>query len=448
MKKSYIIFVLLIAASGSAFGQAATVVGSLSSGFTYLVPDSSLNIDPYVWLWTREEDRRWQAQVEVRLRRDNIGADFRFRADAVDSSILDPNVTPFTPWQNPSKAQGWVKALDGQLQIIGGRVDDMTFETNGWRDIDLEEEWGFMFIGTPRLDGMTLTLGLGAFTDLTQPYPAGYKMKLSDIKFTFNALYQLDDIFKVTAAFRTPSAIDGVVQAGSSFEPIESTWIAVNNNSARAIFSAHCLAIAGLTASVEADFLNFDNFNKHGRLILSQAIGYNFIDTAGIPLRIQLNLGQYLLGDVLNKPKPDIYSPGLRFWLWAAWNGIMDGTIVPRIDLNYFIAGNWGYGHWHSHLNQLYGTGNFNSTSTMFDNDLTTYSHAYTANFDKNWSVFNLQPSLTFRFGSFSYIELGYVLNVDINESNNPVLNIPAAAPWKGVHINQVVYSGMKVQWW
>jgi hypothetical protein len=449
MKRSFIIFLLLAMAAGSASGQAATVVGSISGGFTSLLPDDKLNIDPYLWQWSREDDRRWQAQVEVRLRRETIGADFRFRADAVNPGIPDPNITPLTPWQNPGKAQGWVKAFDGQLQIIGGRIDDLTFETNGWRDVDLEEEWGFLFIGAPGLDGMTLNLGLGAYTDLTQSYDPAYKMKWDDVKFTFNALYQLDDVFKVTAAFRTPSAIDGVVKLpDGSFEPIESTWISTNNNSARAIFSAHYLAIPGLTANMEADFLNLDNFSKHGKFILSQAVGYNFIDTVGIPLHIQLNLGQYLLGDVLNKPKPGVYSPGLRFWFFAAWNGILDGAIVPRVDLNYFLAGNWGYGHYHSHLNQLYGTANFDKLDTMFDKDLTTYSHAYTANYDKNWSVFNIQPSVTFKFGSFSYIELGYVLNIDMNDSTNPMLNTPAAAPWKGTRINHVFYGGMKVQWW
>jgi hypothetical protein len=468
MKKSLAVFLLLAAASGNIFGQSrnVTIAGSVSFGALMFVPDQKLSIDPYMFLWNREDDRAWMGQIEVRFNRDNVfGAELRLRVDDVLSSsrltnpVTNANTPPggnavFSPWQNPAKLQAWVRLLDDQLRIFGGRIADMTFNTSGWRNMDLDEEWGFLFIGKPKLDGMRLNFSLGTYWNPAQPYPAAYKMKITDTKLVLSGLYEMTDVFRVIATFRTPSAIDGVTEtkpaAGGKpveYERTKSTWLSPNDNSALALFSASFLAFPGLSAHVEGLFRNLDNFADHGRFELAQTLGYNFAPVFDLPLQVQLNLGQYLLGSVVNRPGG--YIPGLRFWLWAAWSGFLEGKLIPRLDMNYFLAGNWGYGHYHSHLNQLYGTANFNTLETMFDKDLNNYSHSYAANYDRNWQVFNIQPSITFRFGPQSYIELGYVLNVDMNNSENPRFNINSTSRlWKGTHVNHVLYSGMKVQWW
>jgi hypothetical protein len=468
MKKIFAVLLLFTAALGSAFGQQknVTIAGSMSFGTLMFVPDEKLAIDPYMFLWNREDDRAWMGQIEVRFNRDNLfGAELRLRVEDVLSSsrLTNPATnanTPaggtatFAPWQNPAKLQAWARFLNDQFRVFGGRIADTTFKTSGWREMDLDEEWGFLFIGRPKLDGMKLNVSLGTYWNAAQPYPADYKMKITDSKLVLSGLYEMTDVFRVIATVRTPNAIDGVTvtkpAAGgkpAEYEPTKSTWIGPNDNSALALFSASFLAFPGVSAHIEGLFRNLDNFADHGRFELAQTIGYNFAPVFEIPLHVQLNMGQYMLGNVVNRPSD--YSPGLRFWLWTAWNGLLEGKLIPRLDINYFLAGNWGYGHYHSHLNQLYGTANFNTLDTMFDKDLNTYSHSYAANYDKNWSVFNIQPSVTFRFGPQSYIELGYVLNVDMNNSRNARFNINSFSRlWKDTHVNQVVYSGMKVQWW
>jgi hypothetical protein len=470
--KQTLAVILFAALAQSAVAQSRNTVaiaGSMSFGAAQLFPDEKLNMEPYMFLWNREDDRAWMGEFEVRFSRDNLyGADLRLRVEEVLSAARLTNPTTnantppetsggtsiFAPWQNPAKLQAWVRLFNDQLRVFGGRIADQTFRTPGWRDMDLDEEWGFFFLGKPALDGMKLNLGLGAYWNPAQSYPADYKMKITDTKLMLSALYELPDIFRVIAVARTPSTIKGVTQvtpaAGgkpAEYEAVKSTWISPSDNSALFLFSASLLALPGVSAHVEGVIRNLDYFADHARAEFAQTIGYNFDPLFEIPLQVQLNLGQYLLGDVVNRPGE--YSPGLRFWLWAAWNGLLEGKLIPRLDVNYFLAGNWGYGHYHSHLNRLYGSANFNSLDAVYDKDLMNYAHSYTANYDRNWSTFGIQPSVTFRFGPASYLELGYVMNVDLNNSKNPRFDISAASRlWNGTRMSHVIYTGIMVQWW
>ncbi|MDR1352277.1 MAG: hypothetical protein LBK05_03250 [Treponema sp.] len=406
MKKT-MLGVLVLVIAGGLFAQELKFDGYVNSGLGIVltntkVPDGSgtKTADPKITAFGVDSEQpgyRFRLNGSYTNAEGTAGARFRFQAQS--NFELGAFSLPY--------AYGWVSFLNNIFTVNGGLVDDGTWNSGGAiLNDDVGEGLGALVKISP-IAG--LNLGVGAYVITPQgggsnniiETPAGETTtkttKFSDLdipldrlKYTVSAGYSMPDLFKATASFRTANQ---TVNTVSRFADADSEVFSGNETS-KLIFGAQLLAVKNLTAvlEVEADKLEDTGADKDKDNIdfnLYETIGYKMGD-----LSFGLNAVQYIRSE-----KDVDHDFGLHLNPWISY---AIGSIVPRLDLNYLMAGK-----------ALTGTASINSGTGDITLPVTGTSYhrkvfAYADNGDAdNLSVIAVRPSVKFNIDKNTFIEIG-----------------------------------------
>jgi hypothetical protein len=255
-------------------------------------------------------------------------------------------------------AYGWGSFLNKVLTVTGGLVDDSTWANAGaiW-GVDAGEGLGALIKVSP-IDGLNLGVGAYAITPQSggnnnvlivpgeKPNSDGIivgdfsqaDIPLDRLKYTFNAGYTVPDLLKVNISFRTANQAGN---ADSRYAKADSEKFDGNEETSALIFGAQVLAVKDLTAVLEvvADKLedtgeskDLDDINVD----LYETLGYKLGD-----LSFGLNAAQYIrIGKEKEKEGTEYkdvdHDLGVQLNPWVSY---AIGSIVPRLDFTYFLAG-------------------------------------------------------------------------------------------------------------
>jgi hypothetical protein len=311
----------------------------------------------------------------------NSGAKFRFQAQ--DKTDFDALTIPYV--------YGWASFLNKVLTVSGGLVDDGTWNSGGaFLNEDVGEGLGTLIKVSP-IEG--LNLGVGAYVASTGIASlSSVKIGLDRLKYTINAGYTVPELLKLTLAFRTAN------QAGEdSFEYPDADLEAFKGSgeTSKLIFGAQVLAIKDLTAVIEAEVDKLEDTGVEKEL---DNIDFKLYETLGYKLgnlAFGLNAVQYIrigkeaeVTDAGTNYKDVDHDLGVQLNPWISY---AIGSIVPRLDLTYFLAGA--------------------ATTTPKNPMGTKYGREVFAYIDNgedvdDVSVIAIRPSVKFNVGK-SFIEIG-----------------------------------------
>jgi hypothetical protein len=371
--KRIVAFLMVLTAGWGLLAQELKFDGYLNSGLGVVATDQA-GVDPYVTAFGVDS---WQPGYRFRLNgaytngAANAGVRFRFQSQAALLKATVSTVSVDGLSFSLPYLYGWIKLFDGVITLNGGLVDDATWNTGGAllsrNDTDQGEGLGVLIKLSPFTG---LDLGVGAYTvsikgsgdNNVLAAPLNSKIELDDIKYTFNLGYTLADVFKFTANLRTTNTTAGATRQSS-----------------RAIAGIRLLAVTNLTALLEAEFNQLQDFGNRGTLSFYETLGYK----AG-SLGFGLNAGQHIT-QVTGK------DVGLEF---APWLDYTLGKIVPRLDLVYFLGGSPVHG-----ATSATWTGAYNRIG-------------YTPDYNDKLDVLSVRPSAKFNIGDDgkTFIEVGDIL--------------------------------------
>jgi hypothetical protein len=288
---------------------------------------------------------------------------------------------------------GWVKFVNDIFYAAAGIIDDGTWATGDWwlNGDRIDGGLGALLKVTP-VKG--LDLGFGAYVVNVQAGGnnqilgtgniifANIRPKIGDVEYTYSAAYTLQDVFRLGATFRWKNKAG--YDANSALDGYQG-----RDESSRLLGEFRYLGVKDLTAVAAASFDKIEDFDNSGNIILSETFAYKLND-----LNLGLNAAQFLYNRKADA-KPD-KDPGLLFNLWVSY---AFGSIVPRLDLAYFLGGQ----------SSLVGNGNYTwgRTTTGFASKLGT------GDVDDDYSVFNIRPSVKFNLNSRVFVEIGDSINFD-----------------------------------
>jgi hypothetical protein len=405
VKKIMLGVLVLAAAAGGLFAQELKFDGYLNSGLGIVstdtkVPDGSgtktadSKIVPF-GVDSEQAGYRFRLNGSYTNAEGTAGAKFRFQAQS--NFELGAFSLPY--------AYGWVSFLNKIFTVSGGLVDDGTWNSGGFLNDDVGEGLGALVKISP-IAGLNLGVGAyvitpqgGGFNNIIK-IPAGDGTKddtknfsgldipLDRIKYTIGAGYTMPDLFKVTASFRTANQTGDEV---SRYDDADLEKFSSSETS-KLIFGVQLLAVKNLTAVVEAEV---DKLEDTGVDKKKDNIDLNFYETIGYKigdLSFGLNAVEYLKSE-----KDKDYDLGLHLNPWISY---AIGSIVPRLDLNYFMSGK-----------ALTESGkNDNLPGTKYHRKVFNYA-------DKdNPSVIAVRPSVKFNIDKNTFIEIGDLIAV----SNGP----------------------------
>lgn len=395
MKKA-LLWVLAFTAAGAVFAQEIKFDGYFNSGLGIISTDTTVlngggpgtktadtKIVPF-GVDSEQPGYRFRLNGSVTNEEGTAGAKFRFQAQ----STFAQGAFSF-PY-----AYGWVSFLNKIFTVSGGLVDDSTWSSGGAiLDDDVGEGLGVLLKVSP-LDG--LNLGAGAYLISQQSggnnnvliIPGGgnafgsIDIPLNRLKYTFSAGYTAKDLFKTTLSYRTANQAGNAV---SQYPDPNQESFAGRDETSKLIFSAHLLAVKNLTFVVEAEAdkledTGLDRDKDNIDLNLYETIGYKTGDLA-----FGLNAIQYF------RIEKDVeYDTGLHFNPWVSYT---IGAIVPRLDLNYFLAGR-----------ALTAPGASPLPGNTYHREVFAYADNGKAD---DLSVFAIRPSVKFNIDKNTFVEIG-----------------------------------------
>jgi hypothetical protein len=361
MKKVLMMFLVLAALGGSLFAQDFKWSGVFNSGLGFLSSDRK-DVDPDPYITAAGVDSQTNG---YRLRLNGAYANAEGSAGVkvrLSSQTNLSNAVISLPY-----AYGYVKPLGSILTITGGLVDDGTFATGGTGvGDDVGEGLGALAVISP-ITG--LNLGLGAYVLSPASGSGNYapadgwdfrtiKVEPGNAKYTLGFGYTMKDVFKLTLAFRTRN------ETGA--------------NSSRLIIGADISALSPLVFILEADLDNLDAYEDKGTIGIHETVSYPIGD-----LTLGLNAGQYLR----NTEGSDLalrVNPYVSYAL---------GSVVPRLDLLYFMAG----------------------ASSMSGAAAAPAYHYYAQGpkYDSDYSLISIRPSVKISIDSKAKIEIGDLITLD-----------------------------------
>jgi hypothetical protein len=258
---------------------------------------------------------------------------------------------------------GWVKLLD-MITIKAGLVEDSTWKTADYIYNDSQSEGAGVLVKVTPIAG--LDIGTGGyvatynsssndnFLDLNLPT----QIVLKDAKYTLNASYTMDKVFRLMVSGRTYNKTGGDAKY----------------NRSHALAELRFLMVDGLTAIVVGEMDNLDKDNANKDINFYETFGYQF-GAVGLGL----NAAQYVRKlSENNKGKDDDLSIWINPWISFSIN---EGKIVPRLDVVYFIGGNQDGQNYHR--------------------------RGFVANYDNNRYVINGRPSVKINVDSRTSFEIG-----------------------------------------
>jgi hypothetical protein len=208
--------------------------------------------------------------------------------------------------------------------------------------------------------------------------PTPFDETYLDAMYTANLKLALPDMLNFTASYRNDPSGDYNSAAIAGVEILAAKSLGVG------------IALAG----------NLDGLQAFGDI--GYASIYQSLTWDASNFSLALNAAQYF--DPGEKVALDTYTPGLWFWFHGAYKGLAEGKLVPRLDLNYFIGG-------------AFGAFDRKNDEWAFNNNI--HYDNFSANHIKGLSTFNVRPSASFSFDKRTWIELGYIFNLMIQESDS-----------------------------
>ncbi|MDR2109777.1 MAG: hypothetical protein LBP32_00560 [Spirochaetaceae bacterium] len=367
MKKAFAVSLILVLA-GNLFAQELKFDGYVNSGLGLLLTNEE-DVDPALRAFGADSEQwgyRFRLNGSVTGEEGNAGLKFRFQSQSKISA----------GYFSLPYAYGWIKLLNGIITLSGGLVDDGTWNSGGAvLDEDVGEGLGALAKVSP-IDG--LDLGAGAYilgynsggnnnVLLTDDF-SNAALKPWEAKYTINAGYTAADLFRVTAAFRVK--IDAAYDTGDSNTG--------RDESTKGIIGVKVLAVRNLTAIVEGEIDKLNDFSDTGIINFYETLGYKLGD-----LGMGLNAVQY----ISRKDEADI---GLRFNPWVSYTL---GSIVPRLDLVYFMAG-------------------------TPDTEGKYHRKNYKPNYNADYSIFTIRPAVKFNLNPKTFVEAGDLIGFEKGPGN------------------------------
>jgi hypothetical protein len=368
MKKAAVVFILALIA-GMAFAQELKFDGYINTGLGLVITDREVSdgtatgseaVDPYITARRVDSEQnlfRFRLNGSYTNADGDAGAKFRFQAQ-------NGTQNPIFPY-----AFGWVKFFD-ILTVNAGIVDDGTWATKGAiLGDDLGEGLGILVKLSP-IEGLDLGVGAyaanagsGSDNNALAVYPTS-GVEWNEAKYTISGSYTMKDLFRVNASYRGENRAGG----GGS------------RQSSKAIAEIQLLAVKDLTAVVEGELDNLEDFDPSGTVNVYETLGYKLSN-----LGFGLNAVQYLL----MKDDSDI---ALRFNPWVSYT---IGKLVPRLDVVYFIGGKV--------------TGSSNTSEGNIDRK----GYAVFTDHNPDASVIGVRPSLKINLDSKTTLEIGDLINYE-----------------------------------
>jgi hypothetical protein len=177
------------------------------------------------------------------------------------------------------------------------------------------------------------------------------------------------------------------------------------------------LGVKELTAVVVGVFDYLDKFSEKGNIRLSETFGYK-LDS----LNVGLNAVQFLYNREVNDKKVDM-NPGLLFNPWVSY---AFDTVVPRLDLVYFMGGQ--------------------SKMAKADRQWERRGFATVAkakDAEDDYSVISIRPSVKLNLDSRTFLEIGDMINIDITAKEGAAYGDSGDAKKTSLFTN-VFYVDMK----
>jgi hypothetical protein len=396
MRKA-ILGVLILAAAGGIFAQELKFDGYFNSGLGIVSTNTKLpdgagtktadtRIVPF---GVDSEQAGYRFRLNGSYTNENAAAGVKFRFQAQSKFDLGAFSLPY--------AYGWVSFLNNIFTVTGGLVDDGTWNSGGAiLNDDTGEGLGALVKISP-VSGLNLGVGMyvitpqGSGDNNTIIVPVGsaaaandfskFDIPLNRIKYTFNAGYTMEDIFKVTLSFRTKNqtgdAVSRYSDAGSE--------VFGSNETAKLMAGVQLLAVKNLTAVIEGEI---DKLEDSGVDSEKDNLDFNLYETFGYKIG-DLAFG---LNAVQNfRPEKDVENDiGLHLNPWISY---AFGPIVPRLDLNYYMAGT-----------ALTKSGTNQVPGAKYHRKVFAYANNKGAD---NLSVFAVRPSIKFNIVKNVSIEAG-----------------------------------------
>jgi hypothetical protein len=154
------------------------------------------------------------------------------------------------------------------------------------------------------------------------------------------------------------------------------------DESSKAIVTARLLAVKDLSAIVEAEIDKLQKYGDTGTFTLYETVGYKIND-----LGFGLNAAEYFS----NVKDADT---AIRLNPWVSY-GLLGGSIVPRLDLVYFMAG---------------GTDGMTVANGTPSGKY--HRKGYAALYNSDWSLFTIRPSVKFNINPMTFVEIGDAINI------------------------------------
>jgi hypothetical protein len=401
--------------------------------------DKTRAADPY-WTAFGVDSEQWGYRFRLNAAAVNEAktAGFKLRLQGQAKNESDTSATiPLSM----ATASGWLSFFDGVLTLNGGIINDGTWETGGaiLKD-DMGEGLGGLVKITP-VKGLDIGLGIYTITALG----SGDNNRLArgldknrvaggDAKYTVNLSYTMPDMFRVGAVWRNKNE----AATNGAYANIGDLG---RDESSKMIIEARVLAVKGLTAVIEAELDNLQDFeevkagkkNDWGRVItdsqkysgkfnLYETVGYKVEDLGPGNLGVGLNTSQHFSMQTEVKSGDNKTGAGIRFNPWVSY-GV--GNIVPRLDLVYFMGG------------KINGSDN--------DDEGKFYRRGYDPTyFVKDW-VMTIRPAVTFNVGK-AFVEIGDAVNFENSHTKKYFGDTAAKNAGKGEddRFTNIVYVDFK----
>jgi hypothetical protein len=414
-RKVSVLVVLLMAAGLGLSAQEIKFDGYVNSGIGLVITDRQVRkgllaeggskaVSPYITVFGADSEQwgyRFRLNGSFTSENKNYGAKFRLQGQSKSTGDTYP---PFTL----PIALGWVSAFDGILTVNAGIVDDGTWASGGGiLNDDMGEGLGGLLKVSP-VKGLDLGFGVyGISTDsggnnsrLTKGLDKN-RVEVYHAKYTLNLGFTLPETFKFTTTWRNKNNAAGSTPATLADTP-------GRDETSKMIIGARLLAVKDLTAILEVELDNLQNFGeakvgeKNGWGIPFTAAGaaqsgkFNFYETIGYKagdLGLGLNTAQYISRQKKVTDGSNKTGPGLRFNPWVSYS---IGNVVPRLDFVYFAAG------------KINGSDN--------DDEGKYHRKGYDSTYFKNDSVITIRPSVTFNVGKAA-LEIGDAVNIETNHT-------------------------------
>jgi len=433
------LLLLLMAAAGGLWAQDLKFDGYLNSGLGVVATDRD-GEDAYLKVFGVDSESngyRFRLNGSYTNEPKNAGARFRLQGQRridVSGYLSMPYI------------YGWVGFFDSKLTLTGGIVDDGTWTTADWYWNDDQGEGLGLLLKAEPVKG--LNLGIGAYTISQQsggsnnilnyqgrlPNFADITPKAKDAKYTFNAAYTLPDTFRLGVSFRTKNKAGWNASLAPAADNIDYVYDGREEPS-QLIGEFRLLAVKGLTAVVVGVLEYLDEFSELSskrNILFSETFAYKVNDD----LNIGLNAVQFLYNRVDKNDDNVDTDPALLFNIWGSY---AFGSVVPRLDLAYFLGGQSktasGAKQWERRgfVPQGGGYPSSNGDPSLKDND------------EDDYSVFSVRPSVKINLDSRTFLEIGDIINFDSSTKEGAYKDLTDDGdPKKSTLLTNVFYVDVK----